>query len=234
MQKKEYLTEEAYQKSKKKIKLVAAIILIVGLTIGGTLIGIGISNKNKIDSKYSEENKESEMKRIKAEIAEEKETLSTIKADLESKGVEYDAFTEYDDGESYQLKIVSEVLNPRYDRCFLAEYKENNITQKYCSLQNELDEVENTNVEFERNLNSSSYIPFFIFGVFVIIVSCMIAGINYMRTKGREMLAFGIQQVRPIAEEGMEKMAPSIGRTSKTIAKDIAEGIREGYKENQK
>lgn len=229
MQKKEYLTEESYQKSKKKLSMIAIIVLIIGLAIGGTLIGIGIINKNKTDSEYSEENKESEIKRIKAEIATEEETLRTIKADLESKGVKYDAFTEYDDGESYQLKVVSEVLNPRYDRCLFDEYKENNITQKYCSLQNELDKVENTNVEFERNFKSSSYIPLFMFGAFVIIATCMIAGMIYMTTKRREIAAFGFQQVRPIAEEGMEKMAPSIGRASKTIAKDIAEGIREGY-----
>ena len=43
----------------------------------------------------------------------------------------------------------------------------------------------------------------------------------------REMAAFNAQQVMPIAKEGMDKMAPSIGNTSKEIAKGIREGLAE-------
>ena len=66
-----------------------------------------------------------------------------------------------------------------------------------------------------------------------------------MMSKGREMLAFQAQQVMPVAQEGMEKMAPSIGKTGATIAKEMApaygevakeisKGIKEGLKEEDK
>ena len=78
-------------------------------------------------------------------------------------------------------------------------------------------------------------------GGFIIIAACMIAGSIYMTTKQREILAFHTQQVMPVAQEGMEKMAPTIGKTGASIAKEMApaygeiakeisKGIKEGLK----
>ena len=55
--KKEFLSEENYERGKKKIKTIALIILIVGVLIGGSLIVTGLMKQGKINSKYSEDNK---------------------------------------------------------------------------------------------------------------------------------------------------------------------------------
>ncbi len=44
---------------------------------------------------------------------------------------------------------------------------------------------------------------------------------------GREIMAFQTQSAMPVAQEGMEKMAPSAGVAAKEIAKGIKEGINE-------
>ena len=43
----------------------------------------------------------------------------------------------------------------------------------------------------------------------------------------REITAFGVQQVMPVAQEGIDKMAPTIGNAAKEISKGIKEGINE-------
>lgn len=51
-----------------------------------------------------------------------------------------------------------------------------------------------------------------------------------MTSHGREIYAFNAQQRMPIAKEGIEKMAPSVG----TAAKEIAKGVKEGLKDENK
>lgn len=51
-----------------------------------------------------------------------------------------------------------------------------------------------------------------------------------MASHGREISAFTAQQRMPIAKEGIEKMAPSVG----TAAKEIAKGVKEGLKDENK
>ena len=46
-EKKEYLTEKNYNKGKKIIMLIALLVLVVGLTIGGFLIYKGLNEKQK-------------------------------------------------------------------------------------------------------------------------------------------------------------------------------------------
>ena len=57
MEKKEFLTEENYEKSKKKIKKIALIILIAGILLGVGLIttGLVLSNNAKNSSPNDEE-----------------------------------------------------------------------------------------------------------------------------------------------------------------------------------
>ena len=43
--------------------------------------------------------------------------------------------------------------------------------------------------------------------------------------------AYTTQQVMPVAQEGIEKMAPTIGSAAKEIAKGIKQGINEANKE---
>ena len=61
----------------------------------------------------------------------------------------------------------------------------------------------------------------FVFGVFL---PFPIFGVAF----GREITAFNAQQSMPIAQEGIEKMAPSMG----TAAKEIAKGIKDGLSDD--
>ena len=65
------------------------------------------------------------------------------------------------------------------------------------------------------------------FGAFVIIASCMIAGSIYMIAKRREIMAFTAQQVVPVSKEVIDEMAPSAGKVAKEIARGIKQGIND-------
>lgn len=299
-EKKEFLTEENYERGKKKLKMVAIIVLVMGLLIGGSLITVGILKQSKTNSNYSEET----VKKLQNDIAAEKVNLETKKMELEgkrdealriekqsledkkqeliSKGIKYDNSTKYDDGESYDLKIITKALDPSFDYCAFDEYKNNNLTKDYCLLSNNKDEdsisisvierVLSTNLsycigdamsntytfnyctllselndksDFNKQFDSYDSIPFYMIGGFIIIASCMIASSIYMTTKRREVLAFHAQQVMPVAQEGIEKMAPTIGKAGASvakemapaygeIAKEISKGIKEGLSKDTK
>lgn len=47
----------------------------------------------------------------------------------------------------------------------------------------------------------------------------------------REIKAYTIQQVMPVAQEGIDKMAPTIGKAAGGIAEEIAKGIKQGMNE---
>ena len=118
MEKKEYLTEENYKKGKKIILLIAFLILMCGVIAGGYLILSSMPDKTT-----PTENKDS--------LSSEKEKLIAKKNELESKGIVYDKFAEYTDGEKYDLKIITDVLNPSFDDCDFDEYENNQYTSKY-------------------------------------------------------------------------------------------------------
>lgn len=173
MDKKEYLSEETYQKNKKKITKIAIVVLIVGVLIGGILIVAGLIKQMRVNSQYSEESKESlqekiaierqnlEAKKVELEtertnaLAVEKQNLESKKADLEAKGIKYDVFAKYDDGESYDLKIITKALDPSFDNCAFDEYKNNALTTKYCSISNNTDEYSKSLSVINKALDSS-------------------------------------------------------------------------------
>ncbi len=210
----EYLNEEKYQKTKNKIKVILVIAFLIGISIGGFLLykGLGNSAESKIEKLEKE--------------------LKTQKKELEDKGVQYDSLAKYTDGEVYDLKIITNALDPSFDHCAFDEYKNNSITRKYCSLKN-------ANGDFAR----TGYI---MFGGFIIFVTCIICGTNFVAlTKGREVMAFHTQQAMPIVKETAEEIAPTIGKASSTIAKEMApvygdiarkitKVIKEGRKDDEK
>lgn len=120
----EYLSEERYQKSKKKLITIALIILIIGLLIGGLLIIRGIINSD----------------------------------------------------DSY--------------------------------------------------IRATSYAFAFAIIVFSVAISLSI----FLFANQREITAFQVQQNMPIAQEGIDKIAPTMGNA----AKEIAKGVKEGMKDDEK
>ena len=238
MEKEKLLSEERYLKGKKKITIAAFLIFIIGMFIGGCLIFKGISIKNEVNSTYSEENKKSKIADLNKKIDQEKTKLEAIRQELEIKGIKYNEFADYIDGEVYDLYIVTKVLSPSFSRCSFDEFKNNSLTKEYCSLKNELKETELIDVDFERGFKGSNSLPFYMFGAFIIIVTCMISGVVYSVAKRRDILAFSTQQVMPVVQEGMEQMAPTVGKVVEQMAPavgkaagEIAKGIKNGLKD---
>ena len=64
-------------------------------------------------------------------------------------------------------------------------------------------------------------------GVFTLAIGCII---RFVIPNRRSILAYQVQQIRPVAQEGIEKVAPSVG----IAAKEITKGVKEGLKENEK
>jgi branched-subunit amino acid permease len=49
----------------------------------------------------------------------------------------------------------------------------------------------------------------------------------------REITAYATQQIMPIAQEGIEKITPTISNAAGSIAKNISKGIKEGKEDTQ-
>lgn len=262
MENKKYLDEKKYQKTKRILNIIASLLVIIGLSIG---IGSKIAkNADKpSETKIAELKGELESEKSKLEVkvteslAAEKKKLEDKKNELTAKGVKYNSMAEYDEGEVYDLKIVTKVLDPSFDYCAFDEYKNNSLTQNYCAIlnkQNEdsknlsiitatldssfdycgLDEYKNNSYiaeyctavntldEYERGINSTS--PGALFACFACI---MIAIPLFFYANARNMLAFQAQQTIPVAKEGINEMAPTMGNAAHEIAKGIKDGLKD-------
>lgn len=215
-----YLNEARYQKNKKKILFGAFLVLLIGIIIGGSIIFVGINKQKGINEKYSDNSKTS----LQSQMNSEKQILEIKKSELENKGIVYTNLAKYTDGEIYDLKIITNALNPSFEYCNFAEYSNNSLTAKYCSLKNELEE----NDDFNKEFDSGKTIPFYMFGGFIIVASIMISLSMYMFGKRREIVAFEAQQTMPVVQEGIEKITPTVSSAAGTIAKEISKGIKEG------
>lgn len=274
--KKEFLTEENYERGKKKIKTIALIILIVGVLIGGSLIVTGLVKQGQTNSQYSEESKnnkkeqlEQEKQQLTQDLDAEKQNVLTSKTTIENKikpvedeikklerektdvfmnggfSARYyeieDKIEELKDStksDKNTLSVIEDALDESFDHCSFSEAKNNTYTSKYCSLKNQVAkkdaEIAGLDLEFSdfnKEFNSFDSIPFYMIGGFIIVASGMISFAIYMFAKRREIMAFTAQQVMPVAQEGIEKMAPTVGNAMGTIGKGIAKGIKEGINE---
>ena len=160
--KKEFLSEENYERGKKKIKTIALIILIVGVLIGGSLIVTGLMKQGKINSQYSEDNKTN----LSQQLETEKQNLISKKTELETKiepvetqikQLKREPFTGFDDTyyerqdkieeleksiatEKTSLNVIDDVLENANFACNF-DGKTNAYTSKYCSLNNQLSDM---------------------------------------------------------------------------------------------
>lgn len=190
-----YLNEEKYQKAEKSITLVAILILVIGLCIGGFLIYKGVAKPGT-----------SKMEDLKVQ-------LENKKNELEAKGIKFDSTAEYSDGEEYDLKIITNALDPSFDHCAFDEYKNNSITKEYCTAKNSTGDFAN--------------IVSIMLGVFICIATCMISVFVFIFAKQRHIVAFQAQQVMPVAKESIDEIAPTIGNAAGEIAKGIKKGLED-------
>ncbi|MGN1378960.1 MAG: hypothetical protein ACI4XR_00970 [Bacilli bacterium] len=150
------------------------------------------------------------------------------------------------------IDVIENALDESFDHCAFDSAKNNNYTASYCLLKNEL-KAKNNEInlldskysDFNRKHEAGKHDYLYIVGVFIIIASVMISSSIYMMTKRREIAAFSAQQMMPIAQEGIEKIAPSIGKAGASIAKEMAptygqiakeisKGIKEGLQGEEK
>ena len=210
MENKQYLNEERYQKNKNKLIRVAIFVIILGLLIGGTLIFIGLNKmgENSVDE-------------LQIKIAAEEAKILAKKAELEAKGIKYDSWAKYTDGEVYDYKVIIDVLDPSREYFHTSAGKNNPITKEYCTLKEKQQDA-------ESGFANARLVPLCVFGAFAIIASMMMGGSIYATAKRREIQAFTTQQSMPIEQEKIEAMTPTHAAAAKEIAKAVVEGIKEG------
>lgn len=216
-----YLNEEMYLKNKKRLTSLAVIVLIIGLLIGGSLVGTGIVKYTNINSQYSD----NALADLNSQLDAEKQILENKKNELENKGITYDTFAKYTDGDTYDYKVIVDALDTSFPHYKFDACKNNEITSKYCELKNKIEK--DFDSDFNKSFDLSGVFPYFIFGGFIIIASFGIFGSIIVFTKRREIVAFTTQQIMPVAKEGIEEIAPSIGQAAKNIAKDIKSGLND-------
>lgn len=223
-EKEELLNEKKYKKAKSKIIIVAIIVFLIGVSIGGYLIGTGMKKSKELkEQQINSEAKERTQDDIQEEIDELNSNLATLKA-KENQEFKSNGFSE----EYYKLQ--NEI---------------NKMQSKVSNLETEIWKINSGYGSVRNSMNLQKYLPYYIFGGFVIFLTLMISGSIYMIAKRREILAFTAQQVMPVAQEGIEKMAPTVGKagaeimkdvapTIGEVAKEVAKGIKEGMKEDDK
>lgn len=240
-----YLNEERYQKTKRKLSVIAFVVLLLALLGGGSLIAIGVTKQKEVNEKYSEKSKEE----VQEKLEVEKQNLTNAKTALEAKikpvedeikrlkrvpfaGMDEAYYERQDKIEELEkniaadktiIEMIDDALDESFDHCGLTELKNNKNTAKYCSFKNQLNEF----TEFNKKFASSDSTPFYMIGAFVIIVGSMIAFVIFMTAKGRERAAFGAQQILPIAQEGMEAMVPTVGKVAKEMIPVVKESMEE-------
>lgn len=208
-EKEELLNEKKYQKTKSKISIVALIVFLIGVSIGGYLIGTGMKKSRELKEEQNHKAVVRTQNDIQKEINEINSELATLKA-KENQEFKSNGFTE----EYYKLE--SEIRN--------AEMKEAN-------LQSEIWKINSGYNSTQNKMELHKYIPYYMIGGFIIFTTLMISGFIYTFAKRREIMAFTAQQVMPVAQEGIEKMAPTVGKAGKEVMKDIAPAIGEIAKE---
>lgn len=205
--KKEFLTEENYERGKKKVVTIALIVLVLGLLIGGSLIATGVIKSSHVETTSSTaRSKET----IQSEIDSLNSELATLKA-KKNQEFQSNGFSE----EYYRLD--NEIKTKQ---------------SKVSDLETEIWKAESGFNSTKDSISKAKYVPFYMFGAFIIIASCMISGSIYLFAKRREITAFTAQQVMPVAQEGIEKMAPTVGNAAGSIAQGITKGIKEGMKDS--
>ena len=92
------------------------------------------------------------------------------------------------------------------------------------------------NFDVVTNTADSSFGSFELFGLgaFIIVFGFSLLGtglIIMFISHRREITAYTTQQVMPVAQEGIEKITPTVAEAAGSIAKSVSKGIQEGKKE---
>lgn len=228
MEQREFLSENKYQKTKKMLTMVAAVILLIGLGIGGALIATGVMKAN--ERKMAED----------AAVAKLQEEIDELAVELEENQVKLS-------------DLEGQEVDMRDDNWFATQKRIADLKMVIAGQEAELKTKE---FDLEHGMATigvnGGQMGYYVGGGMVILFMGMIALIIFMTAKRREMLAFSAQQTMPVAQEVMTKMAPTIGAAAGEMAKhaapaakeamtqmapamgEMAKNISKGWKEGQK
>ena len=234
MEKKKYLTEEHYEKGKKVILKIAIAVLVIGIILGVFLIVAGImklnstsessiNNDNSVveEDAMTEEEIDLKIAEINNQINEINETLNSLKSEKNQEFMANGFSEKY-----YEIDSEIETENKKISE--LNQEKFTLESEKQLANNGFIDDFEEDGPE---DLASKGFGGMMIMGgIMVLIFTALISGKLFMLYKGREILAFAAQQTIPVAKEGMEEIAPSIGN----VAKEISKGINSGKKDANK
>ena len=254
--KKEYLTEENYEKGKKTLAKIIKIVLSVGLSISLLLIISGIiviaTSGNKENDKettttttttYSSKVRSED--EINADINARTTKINELKKDLPSlKAQKTSEFMK--NGHTQKYYELEQKISDLEDEIRNLESEKRTFEQELSNREFDL-EVEKNEHEFEEEFNSitEDIEPEGLFkkgiggmliaiGLGLIPPTLMISGMLFLIYKKREITIFTTQQTMPIAQEGIEKMAPTIGDAAGSIAEGITKGIKKGKEDSDK
>ena len=239
---KKILTEENYQKGKKKLIKTSKTILIIGILLGISLIVIGVVRYNNVRQDNENTIKQEEVvtetnTRTEAEIQSDIDNLEREINSLKAK--KNQEFKDNGFSEEY-YNLETEISNKTKQLSELKiELSSSNSDYDYF-----MDEFTDKKNEIEDSAKEgealSASLPFYIGGGFIIFISLMISGIIYFIAKGRDIAAFTMQGTIPLAQEGLEKITPTMKNVTKEmasaygdIAREVAKGIEKGKKQGK-
>ncbi len=258
MEKKEYLTEENYEKGKKTLAKIIKIVLTAGLSLSLLLIISGIiviatSGNKESDKKettttttttYSSKVRSEDA--IKADINARTTKINELKKDLPSLKAQKDKEFRNSKGFTEKYYELDQKISDLESEISKLESEKRTFERELSNREFDL-EVEKNEHEFEEEFNSitNDIEPEGIFkkgiggiliaiGLGLIPPTLMISGMLFLIYKKREIAIFTTQQTMPIAKEGIEKMAPTIGDAAGSIAEGITKGIKKGKEDSDK
>jgi len=223
--KKEFLSEERYQNTKKALVVVAVIIFIIP-----TILGYMFFIKPGLDI-----NKEAEAYPVPTE-----EEIQTQEDEIDTK---YDALleeleTKY---EKLEEEVEAKYTKGTWDDGYIEEVGEKNdelfelTGQKYSEtidLESERSE-EKLNIESvigaeieQARIQSQGRMKTMV-GSMIALAGILIGTSILFIAFGRNILGFQVQQTMPIAQEGIEKITPTVGNLAKEVTKGVKEGLTE-------
>ena len=227
--KKEFLNEESYQRTKKVLIVLGIIAILVPAVLSYIFFikpGLDIYKEAENYSIPTEEEIQTQEDEINAEydgLLEELEMkYDELETEIEAKYTKEMGDDGWFDEQSTKNDEIFE-LNKQYgsDKIDLESERSD-----------ELFETESVTVaELKQDEMKFPGTQKLIIGG-IIAFAGIVAGIALLAVAfGRNVLGFKVQQTMPIAQEGVEKMAPSVGNLAKEVTKGVKEGLQEEDKE---
>lgn len=194
----EYLNEKKYKKNRKTLNIIAICIILGGIILGLLFIvsGSKSTEKNSTDNEQQIDNLDKQIN------------------ELENKEKKLD-------------KLQKEYFsNMDYDKYREAIFEISEIKKEIASLESEKMQLsaQDARQSVTSNFKVQGTKMFKIFaGVSIILISVPIALIILVIANRRTITAYTVQSTMPIAKEGMEELAPSVGKVAKEVAKEFKE-----------